>query len=596
MNPNSSKDRQRLSNAVSYWYRESEHHRRGRAKLIREYAGTGYGRRLVFGMSPEIYVNLIQQTVEAYSAAYAFNDPQFDLTTFHQAHKQFAEKFEVAINNYSRRILLRNTIEECIQDAFFCMGICKIYLEDAAEVYAEMDPTMDPGMPWAGRVSYDNFVYDGTAECMRRCQFIGDRFRMNLDDAKANPAFSPTQAKKLEYSPYVSRHHDGSSARQITEGSTNPTGEMADGVDLINIFLSREQLICTWPIDENFNIPDTAPLATMDWDGPDTGPYRFLSFLKVPDNVMPTAPGQALRPLFLLFNNLMRKLSSRARAQKDVPFFTPGSEDDMQRALSTQDMQPIAVNDKDGISVLKLGGIDQSISSFNYGVFEMFKTAAGNLDYMAGLGPSSGTLGQDQLIAQQANSRVALNRQRVNEFAADIARDIAWLMFDDPVLVVPGSKRVEETEYQIDASWYPPHIQPREGRFEDYGIKIDPLSMQYVSPQEKLMKLRQTVQMLAPMHEQFAASGVQFDPQAYILLESKLQQFPEIMEVYKTVTPTVTNREGSGGGMGGQNPTGVPREYIRKSVSQGPTNNGSMNQAFTQQPHNNGQQTPTVSG
>ena len=87
--------------------------------------------------------------------------------------------------------------------------------------------------------------------------------------------------------------------------------EIEDVVDLIDVYLPKERLVCTWPVYGKFEIMSTRPLAVLPWDGPETGPYRFLSLIDVPDNIMPTSPAQSLYTLFYLYNFLMRRIADR---------------------------------------------------------------------------------------------------------------------------------------------------------------------------------------------------------------------------------------------------------------------------------------------
>lgn len=585
MNPYSKVDRVRLSRAMQYWYRQLGSFRRGRKQLISYYAGTDYGKQLMAtsGLTKnhsKVYVNLIQQMIEAYSAALAYNDPVFQADTFKPQQRQFANRFKTAINNYTRTIFLRQTVEECIHDAFFCVGIGKVYLADSMQVANDLDPNMNPGMPFAGRVSLDNWVHDGNAPNFRRCLFMGDRYRIPLEMAMEDVRFDEKQRAALYRMP-LSQRESGSEARTISGGTTDDQGELVDHVDLIDLYLSRERIICTWAIKDDFSLIDSEPLAVQEWDGAETGPYRHLSFINVPDNVMPSSPSQAMRPLFILFNNLFRKMANRAEAQKDVIPYQPGAEEDVQRALRSRDMQPVRMNDPSAATVMKMGGIDQSISSFAYGVYEMFKTSSGNLDVLAGLGPSSETATQDMLVNQHVGANVALKRQKSNRFTTELGTDIGRLMFDDPVLAVPGTMRVDGLgeDYVVEADWYPPDQLPRLGTFEDYQIQVKANSMEYSSPAQDLQKLRGSLQVMMPILPLLQQQGVQFNAQEYLKLEAELLNQPRLLEVFTFTAPPQ-----EGGKDVSSNSTNQPREYIRKNVSSGPTSQGRMNQAFAQQP------------
>ena len=74
-------------------------------------------------------------------------------------------------------------------------------------------------------------------------------------------------------------------------------------VELRDIWLPREQLIIT--VETGKLGPS---LRVLEWDGPHSGPYRFLRFNEVPGNTMPLPPVALWRDLHDLANVLFRKL------------------------------------------------------------------------------------------------------------------------------------------------------------------------------------------------------------------------------------------------------------------------------------------------
>ena len=594
MNPSVQEDRERLSRTMAYWFRQLEPFRRNRRHLIEDYAGADYGRKTAFSSSSPVYVNLMLQTAEAYSISLAYNAPKFLLTPANVSQIPFAKRFELALNAYAEQTHLDVPLRQAIQDAFFSIGIAKVLLGDSHQVMEELDPHAVPGMPMVSRVSLDNHVHDGTASEFRKCAFIGDKYRMSLALAKEDTRFDKSVRKDLT----ASRQHDSSGgeegAKDLSFDAPDEEGEYEDMIDLVDVFLRRENIIVTFEVDGKFNIKDTGkkPLSVQEWDGTETGPYRFLSFGEVPDNVMPTSPARNVRGLFVLYNNLLRKMAMRARKQKDIPIYEAGSEQDMKRLLGADDLEAVQVNNKDSIDVLKLGGVDHTITGFAQQILELFKQSAGNLDAMAGLGPSSGTATQDMLINQQVGRREAFAKRQVSKFTSEIGIDVAELMFDDPVLVIPGSRTVPKTDIEIDASWYPEEFLPREGNFLDYQIRVDPYSMEYRSPAERLSALRETLtQAIMPMMPLIEGQGGQFNIQRYLEMEAELQDLPRLSELFtfEGSDPTKMQPEQEGMRTPASAP-GVPKEYIRKNVSMGGNSNSRMQSAIQEMGRGNNQQ------
>jgi hypothetical protein len=170
MNPLDAAHRERLSQALEHSYDVLAPFRRTRRDLIEDYAGSRYGQDILGGGRPEIYVNLIQDLVRALKTALAYNDPRFLVTPTRSEHESFGARFQSAINTYAQKIHFGDTLREIIGDAIFQVGIGKTYLADSPEVYHENDIWMDPGMPFFGRVSLDDWCHDVSKSDLRVSQ------------------------------------------------------------------------------------------------------------------------------------------------------------------------------------------------------------------------------------------------------------------------------------------------------------------------------------------------------------------------------------------------------------------------------------------
>lgn len=579
MNPSLDTDRERLSKALCYSYESLAAFRRPRRQLIEDFAGPRYGVD-EYTLKPETYVNLMQIAVDAYLVNLAYHDPRFIITSTRAEQQSFAARFQVALNTYAKKIHLGDTVREIVRDAVFMVGIGKLHLEDSAVVQCEEDVWGDPGMPFFSRVSLDNWVHDVTKSEFRFAQFFGDRFSMDLSVAKECPYFTKSVREKLEATTRSERDLS-QMASGITQESNQTETEIDDVVDLVNIYLPRERKVCTWAVRDDFELLGTPPLAVLDWDGPETGPYRFLSFLDIPDNIMPSSPAQALGPLFHLFNFLMRKIARRSKQQKDVIAYDAGSEHDVSRAMMSEDMSTVRVTHMKGIDVMKFPGPDQSIVQFTYGLQEIFKQAAGNIDAMVGLAPTASTLGQSQLIDQKVGVKIAEARRKVNRFVTEVGTDLGWMLFDDPMQVIPGEREIPGTDYSIDASWAPPDILPRDGAFSDFGIECDAESMVQRTSGERLGTIMQGIQALMPLMPAMQQQGYEFQPQEFLKDFADLSNEPRIARYFRQAVPPM-GMEQPQQKMGAVRPPGTG-QYTRTNVSE-KTGSGQLEALMTQQP------------
>ena len=576
MNPQSSSHRERLSKALSRSYESLAPFRRSRRELIEDFAGSRYGTD-GYEAKPETYVNLMQIAVESYKVSLSYNEPRVLITSDDSELLPFANRFQVALNNYARKIHLGDSIREIITDAVFMVGIGKTYLKDSPEVYHENDVYMDPGVPYFGRVSFDDWVHDVSKSDFRRAQFYGNRYSMDLEQAKTCPYFNKKVREELEATRLSERSEQGDRASDLTNSIANEDAEIEDVVDLIDIYLPKEKLVCTWPAWNAFDIASTPPLAVLDWDGAETGPYRFLSFLDVPDNIMPTSPAQSLCALFYLYNFLMRKIARRAKQQKDVLPYEAGAGDDMSRAMLAEDMQTVKVNRLQSINVLRFPGPDQGLNSFTYGLQEIFNQAAGNFKTALGLAPSAGTVGQEQILNQNAGARIAESRRRVDRFVGEVFKDVGWLLYDDPMLEIPGQIEIPGAGITVPADWGPPDQLERPASFDRFSVVFEAGSMEYRSSEARLAGLQQDLQVLGPMIPLAQQQGLEFQFQEVVNDISDLRAEPRIKRWFRMAQP----REPQEGGPS-MRPPGTG-QYTRTSVSE-KTGDGQLQALMQQQP------------
>ena len=564
MNPNDSKDRGSLFSAIKHHYKELAPFRVNRVRLIKDYAGSLYG-----GMQPgaKTLVNLIKQTADAYTLALASNRPRFLVTAKQTRHEAFGERFATALNNLIQEIHFEETMQDVTLDAFFGLGIVKTYLADAPLVEIEDDIWMDPGRPFAGRISFDNFVYDTGVADFRKVQLASDRYRVPYESLRDSDRFDQKVARKLSPSSKQSHDPESETAQAIAAGNETDKGEIEPMIDLMDVWLPRDRRIVTWACDQKFVGIDTDPLAVQeDWDGPETGCYDVLNLGPVPDNIMPTSPAENLKALSDLLNSLMRKQRNQAKAQKTVNFYQGDNANEARRAKKAVDNEWIRSSNPAGFAQLKLGGVDQVNLAFSMSLMDMFDRMAGNLKAAAGLGPQSGTAAQDSMIMGQVSRAEEGLRYKTNRFAVRVGRAIGFMMFDDPVMTIPGQLKVEGLPHYppLQNDWVP---EEREGVASDYDLNIEPLSMAFKPAAAQAAELRQTVNemiQLLPIMEQ---QGVSFDGHEYIRQLAELTAQPRLTQIFKSLAPMA-------GGMGGEEggkPANTTRTYRRENVPTGGT-------------------------
>lgn len=562
LNPNNPQDRQRLFKSIEYSTRNLRPFRQKREKLIRAYVGSNYG--IGGGSEREVIVNLMYQTAEAYMMTLAAQRPRVMVTSKYPELTWFGNYFQVAINNLIKEIRLEEVLRRSVLDAFFTIGIVKVYNADAGMVQLEgEDEWVDPGKPFAENISLDDFVYDTRSTAWRKIKFCLNKYRLPYKRFMEDGGYEK-KAKELVRPDTRSNYWHTQEGERPVRSLLSPEGhedEYESMVDLMDVWIPREKKVVTWPV----NAPGM-PLRVVDWNGPEGGPFHTLSLAAdVPDHIMPISPAMNLAPLNDLINGLMRKQRRQAQRQKDIPFYQAGHHDDAKRLERASDGEFTRVDNPEAVNVLKMGGVDQANQAFGISMQDLYDRMAGNLQLMAGLGPQSGTLGQDQLIKASNSKREANMQYRIVNFTTGICRDLGWLLWNDSMMETTGS--YEAAGRDIPVQWTP---ELREGDWLDYNFEIEPYSMQYKSPSERLQGITNFISQVAmPMMPMMQEYGGTLDIQELVEIYSDLMDLPRLKQVVKFQEPK-QDRPGPQGQPPKQAAHTV-RENVRTSVPTGGT-------------------------
>ena len=531
MNPNRQLDRARLLKAIENSTRVLRPFREVRKKLVKDFVGSMYGSSGDSGRQ-DIIMNLMYQTAETYTMSLAANRPRVLVTAQHTDVTWFAHSFQLGINNLIKEIRLEDMLRKAVMDSFFSMGIIKVYSADAGLVELEgEDAWVDPGKPFAENISLDDFCYDTTASEWRKSSFALNKYRISREKVLNDGAYNKKVAEELDVvSQYPGWNADSGEVpiREMLKSETQEAG-IEPMIDLMDVWLPKDKLVVTLPVGKN-----TEPLRVVEWEGPENGPFHTLSLTcEVPDNIMPVSPAMNLKPLHDLINGLLRKQRRQAQRQKDIPFYQAGHQDDARRIEKASDGEWTRVDNPDSVNVMKMGGVDPQNQAFSHSMKDTYDRMAGNLQMMAGLGPQSDTLGQDKLIHGAVTKREANMQYRVVDFTSRICRDLGSLLWQDQVLEIPQD--FETSGIKVRADWNP---EVREGDFIDYNFEIEPFSMMYKSPSERMQGISNFVTQIAlPMEGMMQQYGGTIDIQELVEMYAELMDMPRLKQIVKFEEP-----------------------------------------------------------
>jgi hypothetical protein len=212
-----------------------------------------------------------------------------------------------------------------------------------------------------------------------------------------------------------------------------------------------------------------------------------------------------------------------------------------------------------------MGGIDQRDMALATFIQDEYDRFAGNLQAMGGLGPQAATLGQEELVMGNLSRNVADMRLSVVSFASDCILDLGQLMWEDQTLELQSSIPVGNSGIRVSSNWTPDR---RVGAFEDYDFKVEPYSMVFKTPEQKLQELFQVLQQIAPLWPMFQASGATLDAEAIVDEIARLKNRPEFKRFITFANPAMM--QGGDQNTVRQSPV-TSRETVRRNVSTGGT-------------------------
>ena len=562
INLHNDEKRARVLEAIKLSREALEPYRRVRKYLVKQYCGSWYSGDTA-DIDEPILVNLINQTGRIYTVALAANNPQVLASSPKEENWPFAKRFEVNINKLISDMELDKTFRQIVLDAFFCLGCGVVMMRDTDTRFhgllsSEEDVWLDPGEPWLNRVSLDDLILDMPAKELTKMRYCGHRYRADYEKVMDDPGYSKKVKAKLKPTSRDAMESVGS----VREIGIDPAedDDLKDMVWLQDLWIAENKQVATMAVEQ-----DLPPLLERDWVGSQAGPYKFLSLGDTPDRIVPTSPAVNLVGMHRLQNRLFRRMELDSDAHRTVNIYPPSAADEAERLRTAQRNSWHQVKNPEQINQVELGGIDQRDMALATYLQEVFDRMGGNLQAMGGLGAQAATLGQEQMIYGELSRNVADMRMAVVNFASDCILDLGRLMWEDENLELQSAIPVGNTGIELQSNWEPGN---RVGDFEDYEFKVEPYSMVFKTPEQKLQELFQVLHEVAPLWPMFQASGASLDAEAIVEEIARLKNRPEFKRFITFAAPA--DMLGGDQNTIRQSPV-TSRETTRKNVPTGGT-------------------------
>jgi len=557
--------RGRLLKAIKTSREALQPFRRVRKQLIKDYVGSWYSES---GSDNKVLVNLMNQTARIYTIALAANRPQVLVSTPREHNIPFARRFEVNLNKLIADMNLDQTFRAIVLDAFFCLGCGVVMMRDTDTRFhglleSEEDVWLDLGEPWFNRVALDDLILDMSARELSKMRYCGHRYRADYEKVMDEPGYSKAVKDKLKPTSRQQKETEGSGRDVATGDGWVEDDDLKDMIWLQDVWVAENNSIATMACDE-----DLPPLIEREWKGSQAGPYKFLSLGSVPDNIIPASPAVNLKGMHDLQNRLHRRMEADSDAHRVVNVYPPQEADFAERVRTAERNSWVNGRSPEQIKQFEVGGIDQRDMALATFIQDEYDRFAGNLQAMGGLGPQAATVGQEELIHGAVSRNEADMRMAVVGFASDCILDLGRLMWEDQTLEIQSSMEIGNSGIEVSSDWIPGH---RDGQFEEYEFKVEPYSMVFKTPEQKLQELFQVLQQLTPLWPLFQASGATLDAQAIVEEIARLKNRPEFKRFITFADPMMM--------MGDQNSGGShsTTENVRRNIPTGGTQEARSN-------------------
>lgn len=579
MDANKVEDRRDLMTAVEHSRWKLEDVRVSRRKLLKRTAGSEWYPN---GADDRTPINQIAQAEGTLVQHLIGGEPRALVVPGSSGLEALAYEQTLALNKVSQQVGLRRKLRRLVRDAIYGIGICRIGMTmDRAVSLREIAPDLDEeGEVGVGRltfevISLENWVHDCMADTLEELEFSGHSYWVREQDLESHlPGVSPKdlidEEKRWideqggEMAGAISRDTDG-------EGQSRGYGKR---YWLWDLWLPKEGMLVTTQVNGTGEIAHVRK-----WDSRPGGPYMFLWYREVSDQAMPNSVLADLVPVHDSLNSTFRKLIDQTKDQKTVLGFKPGHEDDAQRILDASSRAAIQMRDPSAVQEFNFNGPDKSLLAMFIQTREIASILGGNTDVLAGLRTQAPTLGQEQMIGEQASARVQSMEVDTAVFVVEVFEAMRWYLYNEqvePILIV---KEVPGTDLRIASEFS--SMRAEGARFDAFQMQIEPYSLTYRSPEQRLQSLLQWWgQVILPAMQM---GLLQQAPDFERLNEIAAQylNLPEIRSILRQMSPDELAQmaAGVGGGDGPRKPPTSTRHYVRHGAP-GPPRGGAGAQAM----------------
>lgn len=563
-------DYNRLARAVQNAREILKRPRQYRMEMAREVAGHRYG---AGGADKPRKLNLLSLYQQLIGGTLIAQEPRYLLAARGGAPRSAVLTENDWLNEQVVRIRLADELRECVYNALYWEGWMKVGLTSLNDAVSGAW-NVPAGVPGAWCVDNDDMVYDVASKSPRGFTYIGHRYRIRKDVAKK--MFGSKATKNLQTISDADFNREGDERiNRIAKGQFGNHEEFEDHVELWEICLPQYMTVVTLADQDVLEADPRNGKARPLWEQPmiagPHGQYIRLSFMHVPGNPSGKGPMSDLWEIDQDANNTHRKISRMAARMKELTLYRRRNDEDANEIATKPDGSMVGVEDPETIKTVVTAGNALPVLMTVAAAFKELFDFISNVSTVGGRGPQAKTLGQEKIVAAQSGATIGVMQNAVLAFAAKVGESLLWLSHHHPQMVMSSDYKVPGLDISSPRDLYPAGSQRgprRDYPFKAMNFRIDPYSLSYRSPEERLAFLDAAVQQAAPLMPLFEQRGISFDPSVWMDYRARYGDAPELKEMW-----TVRQPLGEGGGANELPhtqtlPQSTNREYTRHNVSE----------------------------
>jgi len=387
------------------------------------------------------------------------------------------------------------------------------------------------GTPTVKIIEPCDYIGDPSAKTRSDFAFEGDIYRLPTEYAKDLFA---KYADHIEADAKLAVKY--STGELLKEGYDPNTLALEEFTTFIDVFNRKEKTIETiLPMGHKAVV-----LKTIEHKGSDS-PYDYLGY-RYPTNIpLPIPPSWDVYDLDVTTNIIAQSERQRAESQKTVLAGEPTSKKAMDTILKkAKHMDYVTAKGADGIKEYNFGGpTAEGLSWIQFAESQFQKAGTTTSDIMSGKGPTSETLGQDQLVYANASRMVNSYYTRFHSWMTSILRKWVYAVMQDPTTYVEVLDTVKVpglNDYQ-----YPVFFSKADkvADFSQLVLDVIPYSTQRMSPELRYQRLMQFMTTwIMPTMQLRREQGSDIDLAQVDRLLADYGGFDQFPSWYRSVTPT----------------------------------------------------------